>query len=278
MNHLISASDFKKLANHSNVKVFDVRYGPTAKEDYKKTHIENAVFADLDTQLSHVDNPAQGGRHPLPSVNTFVNQLGQWGVENSSHVVLYDASTSAMAAARMWWMLKSIGHEKVQVLNGGLKAAQVAGVAMGNASTTVNETTYHTAVSNWQWPTADMNHVVTNLISKSQPVVDVRAANRFAGLTEPIDPIAGHIPNAVNIPLMQNTQEDGTFKTADELKQLYAHQFEAETPIFHCGSGVTACHSILATQIAGLPLPQLYVGSWSEWSRSKQLKITKYQN
>jgi thiosulfate/3-mercaptopyruvate sulfurtransferase len=251
----------------------DVRSGPSAKGDYARGHLPGAIFIELEHELSAASGDAAcGGRHPLPDPRTFAARLGVWGIDRESHVVAYDDQNGANAAARLWWMLRALGHERVQVLDGGLKAAVAAGLTLTSEAPVVEAAPPYPGAT-WCWPTADIDAVERARNAPAQVLLDVRAAHRYRGEQEPIDPVAGHIPGARNLPLTENLAADGRFKTAAELRQLYSELLEGRDPerlIVHCGSGVTACHTLLALERAGLPGASLYVGSWSEWCRNPE--------
>jgi thiosulfate/3-mercaptopyruvate sulfurtransferase len=185
-------------------------------------------------------------------------------------VVVYDDKNGANAAARFWWMLRSIGHEKVQVLSGGIQAAIQVGFPTSSEVVIPNVVSSY-PMNSCQWPTIDLEGMDALIQKDDFVVIDVRESQRFSGATEPIDLVAGHIPGATNIPFTTNLDENGFFLSPEELKTKYLNAFESipeENRVVHCGSGVTACHTLLALAIADLPLPKLYVGSWSEWSRN----------
>jgi thiosulfate/3-mercaptopyruvate sulfurtransferase len=249
--------------------LLDCRTGPDARERYAAGHLRYALFADLETELSAKGDPAQGGRHPLPEPSTFAAQLGKWGITRDTLVVAYDDQGGANAAARLWWMLRALGHENVRVLDGGLKAAEEAGFAVTSEPSVAQKAPPYPTDS-YQLPTVDIDQVERARLRSDSCVLDVRAAARYRGEQEPIDPVAGHIPGAINIPLTENTGDDGRFKSAEALRTRYAPLFEDLEPknvIVHCGSGVTACHTLLAMERAGLSGASLYVGSWGEWCR-----------
>lgn len=245
--------------------------GKSAFSAYTEKHIAGTIYADMDTQLADIkEDAAQGGRHPLPTPSAFGETLGQLGITPQSHVIVYDNVFGANAAARLWWMLKAIGHEKVQVLNGGIEAAEQAGIPTSTGVETLEPQPAY-LITNWQLPLADMAETEEFANGIHSMVIDVRDAARYAGKTEPIDLIAGHIPGAVNIPFKENLDEQMQFLPADVLREKYTKWLGSTRPervIVHCGSGVTACHTLLAMAHAGLPIPKLYVGSWSEWSRN----------
>lgn len=251
--------------------LIDARAGAGARERYEKEHLKGAFFADLETDLSEKSqDPATGGRHPLPSPAKFAEFLGKTGIDPDSHVVVYDDKNGALAAARFWWMLKALGHEKVQVLDGGMSAAVDAGFPTGAGEEKPDSKAPYPAGA-WQLPTRSISAVESAAKDPAFRVIDVREPERYLGYTEPIDLTAGHIPGAVNAPFAANLKADGSFKSPEELRTNYEEITggrESVNVILHCGSGVTACHSILAMTHAGMEPPALYVGSWSEWSRS----------
>jgi thiosulfate/3-mercaptopyruvate sulfurtransferase len=259
------------LAAPSNVVLCDVRSGPDARESYARGHLPGAVFVDLERDLSGPkENAARGGRHPLPALALFAARVGAWGIRPESHVVAYDDQGGANAAARLWWMLRAIGHARVQVLDGGLKGALDAGLTLSSEPTSSPGAPPYPA-SAWSRPTTDIDGVEEARRAPTQLVLDVRAAARFRGEQEPIDPIAGHIPGARNLPHSENLGPHGRFKCAAELRRLYTELLDGRAPeqlIVHCGPGVTACHTLLALERAGLPGASLYVGSWGEWCRN----------
>ena len=196
--------------------------------------------------------------------------------------MVYDTSNGANAAARCWWMLKSFGIEKLQVLSGGFQAAEKVGIPLKSGEEFFEKTSF-ILKENWSWPTSTLEEVEKEISENSAIVIDVRDAYRYRGESEPIDLVAGHIPGAINIPFSENLDENGEFLSPEILKEKY-QQFlaDASTPlsmtkklIIHCGSGVTACHTILALDYVGSPIPNLYVGSWSEGSRREGKEIAK---
>ena len=235
-----------------NTVILDAR----SREAYEANHIDGALHADLETQLSSAGDPghdpARGGRHPLPPLERWLRQVAEWGITPETRVIVYDDQHGANAAARLWWMLRAIGVHDVEVLNAG-RALDDPG--RGEARR-----------ASWQLPTVTMEEVDRLRQDPSWKVLDVRAAPRFRGETEPIDPVAGHIPGAVNLPYTENIG-----KSPEELRAMY-EALLGDTPperlIVHCGSGVTACHTLLALEAAGLHGASLYVGSWGEWCRN----------
>jgi thiosulfate/3-mercaptopyruvate sulfurtransferase len=271
---IIEASELLSIQNSANLIIVAVTTGPNAKELYQEKHLDNALFLDLNTQLSNIKADfAQGGRHPLPEIEDFAQLLGSIGITPNSHVVVYDDKNGANAAARLWWMLKAIGHENVQVLNGGIQAAEKIGFPT-NGTNVVPKIAENYPAKNWQLGLADIDGVATNSEKEDYLVIDVREDYRYKGESEPIDLVAGHIPGAVNVPLTTNLNDEGLFLPPAALKFKYQDLLgnrKEENTIVHCGSGVTACHTLLAMDYAGLEIPKLYVGSWSEWSRNNKV-------
>ena len=270
MNPLIEVTELQEIAD-PNLIIIDASGSPDAKTSFEEEHIPGAVFMSLNEDLSAIDDPAKGGRHPLPHPEKFGKTLSQFGISIHSHVVAYDHLGGGNAAARLWWMLKAQGHKRVQVLDGGFQAWKAAGntILSGLSKPRSIETPYPTG--DWQLGIIDLKNVIQASSDSSKIIIDVREGFRYDGEGEPIDLVAGHIPNAINIFFKDNLTKNGSIKSAEELKELYhpiTDKLKKNEVIVHCGSGVTACHSILALAHAGLPLPMLYVGSWSEWSRN----------
>lgn len=272
LSPIIEVDELMQISENQNLRIFDVRTGSNAKENYIKKHLEYSVFVDLNSDLAEIDDPKNGGRHPLPKFEDFVKKLGTLGIDNNSHVVIYDDKNGANAAARFWWMLRAVGHKKVQVLNGGLPVAQNQNYPLSSVEEYYPETKYISDYQDWQLPQVWIDDVKKASQDSDSMIVDVRESQRFDGIMEPIDLVAGHIPNAQNFPFIDNLDEKGLFKSPEVLRNLYSELFdnyEKSKIIFHCGSGVTACHSLLALDYAGFDIPNLYVGSWSEWSRNE---------
>jgi thiosulfate/3-mercaptopyruvate sulfurtransferase len=265
MKPIIPTTELLSLRN--NPELVDARSGADAKEKYLADHLQGAVWVDLETDLAEKSaDPANGGRHPLPTPQRFNLLLAQLGISPQSHVVVYDDKNGANAAARFWWMAKAVGQERVQVLDGGMAAALAVGYPTNQGNEQPNYAE-RPAVERWLLPIANIDEVETAAKDPAQLVIDVREKDRYDGIREPLDLVAGHIPGAVNIPFFENLSEDGRFLSPEALREKYSEVL-AENTIIHCGSGVTACHTLLAIAEAGLDLPRLYVGSWSEWSRS----------
>lgn len=272
LSPIIEVDELMQISENQNLRIFDVRTGSNAKENYIKKHLEYSVFVDLNSDLAKIDNPKNGGRHPLPTFEDFIKTLGKLGIDKNSHVVIYDDKNGANAAARFWWMLRAVGHKNVQVLNGGLPVAQNQNYPLSSVEEYYPETKYISDYQDWQLPQVWIDDVKKASQDSDSMIVDVRESQRFDGIMEPIDLVAGHIPNAHNFPFIDNLDEKGLFKSPEVLRNLYSELFdnyEKSKIIFHCGSGVTACHSLLALDYAGFDIPNLYVGSWSEWSRNE---------
>jgi thiosulfate/3-mercaptopyruvate sulfurtransferase len=272
LNPVISVDQLVDLQKKEEVVLIDSRYGNQADQEYIKGHLKGAFFVDLDQDLADIkDDPANGGRHPLPTIEHFIKVLNCLGITNLSRVVIYDNNSGAFAS-RMWWMLKSIGHENVHVLDGGYDIAVSKGYAViKGEEIAINEGNYK--ANHWDWPMASLKEVEKAVNSNEYMVIDVRSNVRYNGEIEPIDLVAGHIPGAVNIPFVSNLNESKEYLSVSELSDKYQKalgNIKSDQVIVHCGSGVTACHTILAMSIAKMPIPKLYIGSWSEWSRNKK--------
>ena len=236
---------------------------------FTQGHLPGALPADLNTCLSSASapghDPARGGRHPLPDPAQWAAQLTAWGLTPDTRVVAYDDALGGNGAARLWWMLRAAGHTRVALLDGPLPAALAADAPP--AQRTPGPATH---LERWLAPTVTLEQVDRLRQDPDWKVLDVRARPRYRGETEPIDPVAGHIPGALNLPYTENLDAQGRFKDPEALRAMY-QAFLAGTPpdhlVVHCGSGVTACHTLFALDLAGLPGASLYVGSWSEWCR-----------
>lgn len=227
-------------------------------------HIPGALHLHLDHDLSGVKTGGNG-RHPLPDPHQLARRLGELGVGPASRVVAYDAS-GGMYAARLWWLLRWIGHASVQVLDGGWQAWLAIGGATSDQIPAMHphHLTPHVQPG-WAVNTDD---VLANLETNQFLVVDARAPGRFAGQGETLDPVGGHIPGARNRFFQENLGADGRFKSAEQLRQEWGtvlKEWQADASVQQCGSGVTACHNLLALEVAGLSGARLYPGSWSEW-------------
>jgi thiosulfate/3-mercaptopyruvate sulfurtransferase len=265
--------DVETLARHVGQPdwiVVDCRFTLTdpaaGRLAYDRGHIPGARYAHLDDDLSRRPS-ADEGRHPLPDPQHFAATLGQWGIDRNATVVAYDEGSGAVAA-RLWWMLRWIGHRRCAVLDGGFAAWQSAGRPVEQAAPSVEPRRYE------RWQTNAGAVVTTREIAERQAagdlLVDARAAPRYRGEQEPIDPKAGHVPGARNRPFSANVTSAGLFRPREELRAELAELLGGRDPsrlIAMCGSGVTACHLLLALEAAGLRGARLYAGSWSEWIR-----------
>lgn len=271
INPIISVSELQALYKADDLLIFDVSNGKNAQSNYNQKHLDRAIFVDLNTQLADVkEDVSIGGRHPLPSIKIFSQLLSSLGITPKKHIVLYDDKNGSNAAARMWWMLKSIGHKKVQVLNGGLQEAERHNFPINSEEVFLISTEEY-KIENWKLPIATIDEVEKTSNSQDYLIIDVRETPRYSGEFEPIDLISGHIPNAINIPFSTNLDENGLFLSPEILREKYKNIFnnkKSNEIIVHCGSGVTACHTLLAMDYSGFEIPKLYVGSWSEWSRN----------
>lgn len=271
MKALIFATELLALLETKNFILIDASNGKEAFNNYLASHLQGALFVDLNTQLAAIkENVAEGGRHPLLTLEQFSKVLSSLGITPESHVVVYDDKNGANAAARFWWMMKAVGHEKIQVLNGGKSTAEAIGFPLAKGIEKAEKVGLY-LVSNWQLPQVTLNDVEKATTNPDAIIIDVRETARYKGHVEPLDLVAGHIPNAVNVPFSTNLDENGLFLSPSLLKEKYQTilgNIPVENQIVHCGSGVTACHTLLAIASAGLPMPNLYVGSWSEWSRN----------
>jgi len=268
---LIEVAELQDLLGSTECRVVDCRFDllqpQKGRTEYLAGHIPGALYADLDQDLAGPVTK-DSGRHPLPDTNAFRATLQGWGIGPGTQVVVYDYASGALAA-RLWWMLRWFGHSQVAVLNGGLKA-WIAGD--GTLATEVPEFPESTLLE-----APDSDRIITtdevySMLGKSDEMrlVDARDRARFNGQKEPIDPVAGHVPGAINFPFSDNLNADGTWKSSQELRQAWAGLLGSGTPppfSVMCGSGVTACHLVLSAAIAGLPEPRVYIGSWSEWLR-----------
>jgi len=274
---LISAEQLANFAKSSDkpLMIFDCTFDLTKPElgqqQFDESHIPGAVYVNLDKNLSSKNDlaAASGGRHPLPSRETFAAWLSSIGFTNAHQAVVYDRN-GVNYCGRLWWMLKWVGHEAVAVLDGGLQAWQAAGGAVqsSQAASKLKITPSNYALAGELVALAAINTIANNLNKPSQTVLDARGTPRFRGEIEPLDPVAGHIPGALNRPFTENIGADGKFKPADVLKAEFAKLLAGRNPstvVHHCGSGVSAVPNVLAMELAGLGRQALFAGSWSEW-------------
>lgn len=271
MSHpLISASALASRLDDAHLRIFDVRHSLTdhglGRREFDEGHVPGAYYLDHETQLA-APRSGTNGRHPLPTRQAFASLMREHGVTPDTDVVIYDAS-GGMFSAHLWWMLRWLGHDRAQVLDGGWQTWQSGGYPTEDGATELV-----LAASDRSWPTPlanviDVAAVVANIKHPAFTMLDARAANRYRGEVEPMDPVAGHIPGALNRPNTENLQEDGRFKSPEVLKREFDMLLAGRSPkdiVHQCGSGITACHNLLAMELAGARGSRLYAGSWSEW-------------
>ena len=264
---LVSAEIRADALGRDDLVVLDARFSladPGAGEKaYRTAHIPGARYADLDRDMS--DHRKQGaGRHPWPDAADFTATLGRWGITPEHQVVAYDAGDGALAAARAWFLLRALGHARVAVLDGGWARWAALGLPVDDALSQLQATHYPGEFDHDRLLDGD---AVQTHLDAGGVLLDARAGERFRGEVEPIDRIAGHVPGARNRPYADNLR-DGRFKPAQELADEFARVLGCHRPdevVAMCGSGVTACHHLLAMEHAGLHGAKLYTGSWSGW-------------
>lgn len=268
---VISTNGLAEIINNKNVILIDAGSGKSAYERYLQKHIKNAFYVDLNEDLAEIpDDAKNGGRHPLPSPEKFAEVVQRVGIKKNSHIIVYDDKNGSNAAARFWWMARAAGLENVQVLDGGLQQSEKFGLPI-TQEIAVADKVELIIFKNWKLSVINLDQIESFVSAESNILVDVRETERYNGETEPIDLVAGHIPGAINLPFKNNLAENGFFRKPEELKKQFQDVFGNVNSIaVHCGSGVTACHTILAMDYAGLPIPTLYVGSWSEYSRNNK--------
>ena len=276
---LISAQDLQALMQSPTPPLvadctFHLDNTRLGREQFESGHIVGAIYADLDQDLSakRAEDAINGGRHPLPQRDVFARTLGRLGITPSHTVVVYDR-IGTMVAGRLWWMLRWCGHADVRILDGGWAAWQALG---GQESTGASSSSPCDAYPLGQPLEALIlqEQVLANLGQAQQTLVDARGGPRYRGEVEPIDPVAGHIPGALNRPFTDNFQADGRFKSPEMLRQEWATLLNGQTTdtvVAYCGSGVSAVPNLIGLAIAGLPAQGLYAGSWSEWCRTPNL-------
>lgn len=265
MDTLISANELAANLDNPDWVVADCRFSladPDAgRKAHQDSHIPGSFYISLDEHLSAPHIAGVTGRHPLPDKDDWAKTVAALGIRHGSQVVLYDDAGGAMAA-RMWWMLRWLGHEDVAVLNGGWQAWQQSGNAQSSAARD-----FQAGSAAYEALPALVQVIeAPDIDGDSQQLVDARDLPRYRGDTEPLDPVAGHIPGAVCSPFADNLGDDKHFLAPEQLREKFAAVIQPGKPVVcYCGSGVTAAHNILAMKIAGLEEPKLYPGSWSEW-------------
>jgi thiosulfate/3-mercaptopyruvate sulfurtransferase len=276
----IDAAALKALIGRPAVAVLDCRFDLAAPEAgrqaYLRQHIPTARYADLNRDLSGPPS-ANSGRHPLPQPERIGARLAELGVGDASQVIAYDDANGSIAA-RAWWLLRWLGHERVAVLDGGFKAWVAGGGALESGDPT-GASPASAFTPRFEPPAVvSTAELIEALKSPQNLLVDARAAERFTGAVEPLDPVAGHVPGAVNHPFSANLNSDGRFLPPAELKRLWLERLAGTRPadvMAMCGSGVTACHNLLALEMAGLKGARLYAGSWSEWIRDPKRPVAR---
>jgi thiosulfate/3-mercaptopyruvate sulfurtransferase len=280
---LITPTELQKLQQEGTACAvldcsFDLMKPELADGLFAAEHIAGAMHAHLDRHLSthHAEEAVNGGRHPLPRREIVAQWLASLGIHNGMQIVVYDCNKGHYCG-RLWWMLKWLGHDAVAVLDGGLQAWKDAGGAVASGATPTP------APARFDLKTPLRQLVLTDVLAKGlglpeQTIVDARAGARYRGEMEPLDPVAGHIPGALNRPFTENFTQDGRFKSPEQLKaewdQVLAGR-PASSVVHHCGSGVTAVPNLLAMELAGFGPTALYAGSWSEWCRTPGLPCAK---
>ena len=271
---LVDADTLLARIDAPNLRLFDCRFSLSEPElgrrAYASGHLPHAVYAHLDDHLSGSITPASG-RHPLPDPTRLADWLGRCGVDSETDVVAYDDMGGAFAV-RLWWLLRWLGHHRAALLDGGLAAWQAAGGALSTEAPQPVPARLTARPDDGLWITTDA--LAAALPAGTVLVIDARAPERYRGEVEPIDPVAGHIPGAINLPFSGNLGSDGCFLPPVELRRRFETALggtPAARVAHSCGSGVNACHNLLAMELAGLTGSRLYAGSWSEWIRKKGL-------
>ena len=270
-SNLIDPQELQRCLGRDGIRIVDCRFDLSdvlaGRRAYAAAHIPGAVFADLDTDLSAPIRP-DTGRHPLPDVSDIAATLGRLGVDNSIDVIVYDEGPGSLAA-RAWWMLRWLGHERVRLLNGGFQAWQKQGLPLvGGVEQAEHRNFVPRPREDRIVTTSELSDGVENI--EAMNLIDARDVARFRGEIEPIDTVAGHVPGARNMPFQMSLDEAGWWRPQKELRSLWAEALGEDTDtawLVMCGSGVTACHLAISALEAGYREPRLYVGSWSEWIR-----------
>ncbi|MBU0594359.1 MAG: sulfurtransferase [Gammaproteobacteria bacterium] len=265
---LVSAAQLAQHLDDPDWIIFDCRFTlsdpDSGRRAYQTAHIPGARYAHLNDDLSSAVT-ATSGRHPLPDPQLLAQKLGQWGVDNSKQIVVYDDSFGSMAC-RMWWDLRWLGHESIALLDGGIQRWIRDGHPMTADTSVITPTQFNANIDNSMW--VDAQCIEEALLSDKCLIIDARAEERFSGEREVLDKVPGHIPGSINYPFEDNLDMGGTYMSAEELQEAYLDLLNGVDPqrvVHMCGSGVTACHSVIAMEHAGLKGARLYPGSWSEW-------------
>lgn len=275
---LISTQTLHQQLNNPDWIIVDCRFSLADTEAggqaYRHGHIPNSRYADLNKDLSSAITDFTG-RHPLPDFALLAKKLGDWGITNTSQVVVYDDAGGAFAG-RLWWLLRCMGHDKVALLDGGIKQWQKQGLPITTTLPTIKPATFRPYLNMAAWLNAVQ--VQNSLARKAICLIDARTSERYRGEQEPIDPVAGHIPYALNRAFQLNLDSNGLFLSAEQLREQFKQLIGTSAPeqvVHYCGSGVTACHNLLAMEHAKLTGSKLYAGSWSEWIRNKNRAVAK---
>ncbi|MBE0627267.1 MAG: sulfurtransferase [Burkholderiales bacterium] len=274
---LVSPDQLEQHLHDPRWVIIDCRFALTRPESgrqaYAKAHIPGARYAHLNEDLSAAVT-LTSGRHPLPDPRVLADKLGRWGVDKDKQVVVYDDSSGSMAV-RLWWLLRWLGHNAVALLDGGFPAWQRQGRELSAEIPVVVPAEFHPAPDDSLWIDS---RGMQQALEQKRVIIDARAEERFSGFVEPLDKVAGHIPGTLNLPFEDNLDMRGNFLGAEELRALYQPLLgtaPAREVIHMCGSGVTACHNLLAMEIAGLSGARLYAGSWSEWITDPSRPVVK---
>jgi thiosulfate/3-mercaptopyruvate sulfurtransferase len=274
---LISTEDLARHGGDPGFVIVDCRHDlgdvDAGERAYRSEHLPGAVFMRIDRDLSG-KKTGSNGRHPLPEVAALAATFGRAGIGRARQVVAYDQGNGAFAA-RLWWLLHWLGHDAAAVLDGGLERWRAEGRALTDTVPRMRATVFEPSPPS---PTASADEILRHIDDGSLLVLDARAAERYRGDVEPLDPVAGHIPGARNRPYTENVSRAGVFKSPDALRAEFAallRDTPAKAVVHQCGSGVTACHNALAMAVAGLPGSRLYPGSWSEWVASPARPVAR---
>lgn len=273
---IISTDDLNANSANENWFIFDCRFvlkdPHGGRKKFDQGHIPGAQFANLDEDLASPMTQTSG-RHPLPDADDLIEKLRSWGVNNDSQVICYDDVSGAFAA-RMWWLLRWLGHRDVAVLDGGIDKWVASGLPLETNVQTRPAGTLTGKPDDEMW--VDIAFVQQRLAENDIALLDARSHERFAGIDKKTDPVPGHVPGADSYPFAENLNQQGTFLSGEELRKRFATVFSdyrQDQIINMCGSGVTACHNLLAMNIAGLPQTRLYTGSWSEWIKDSNRPV-----
>lgn len=284
LSPLISAEALQQTLNDPNLVIVDARYDLMddgyGDKVYAVSRISKALRVDLEIDLC-TDITETTGRHPLKSRQDLEALMQDLGINHDSHIVIYD-DNGGMFAIHLWWVLHWLGHESVQVLEGGLQAWQRAGYALETDALQVNQTQGNFIAKESEFGTVIADDILEDIVSGVAQlcVVDARGEARYRGDVEPLDPVAGHIPGAINRPFEFNLKEDGMFKDPQTLKAEWINVLDGQSGkiiVHQCGSGVSACHNIFAMYYAGLGVAKLYPGSWSEWCKDSTRPMVTQQ-